>query len=118
MPPSGPTPPEGTIRFSLTGPSRPFDPDHQAIRADLADIAEAEHHFAPHYSAPLPCIAARSTSLLGRPDADEALTIIATGAAFHALDVTGGWAWGYVPDGHRVGYVAAADLDQDHGATA
>lgn len=32
------------------------------------------------------------------------------GEAFAVLEYAGGWAWGYVRDGHRVGYVDAASL--------
>ncbi len=39
-------------------------------------------------------------------------------AGFHVLDVTGRWAWGYVQGNHMVGYVAAADLEQDPGNPA
>lgn len=117
-PQSGPTPPDGVIRFSLSGPSRPFDPERQAIRADLADVAEAAHHFAPHYAAPLACTTNRATALLANPGAADPLAMLPSGSGFDVLDVTNGWAWGYIRDSHKVGYVAASDLDRNAGAAA
>jgi hypothetical protein len=47
---------------------------------------------------------------------DEApKAMLEAGSRFAVLDVTGGWAWGYETAGHAVGYVRAADLDQDDG---
>src|SRR3546814_3002606 len=43
----------GRDRFGLTGSSQVFDPRVVAIRPDLADIAVAGTHFAPHYAAPM-----------------------------------------------------------------
>jgi hypothetical protein len=99
------------IRFRLDGQSRGFDPLTQAIRPDLADIAEAQNHFAPHYAEAAATVTLRNTALLASNDADAAvLATLPGGTAFALLDVTGDWAWGYVIDGHRVGYVADADL--------
>jgi hypothetical protein len=102
---------DGVIRFRLDGPSRSFDPAEQAIRPDLADIAEAHAHFAPHYAEPATAVTLAETPLFAANDetADQ-LTILPQGTAFALLDVTGDWAWGYVIDGHRVGYVRDADL--------
>ena len=43
----------GRDRFGLTGTSQAYDPRVTAIRPDLADIAVAGQHFAPHYAAPM-----------------------------------------------------------------
>src|SRR5687768_16321103 len=45
-------------RFRLTGVTHPYDVRTSAVRPDLADLALAETHFAPHYAAavPLACI--------------------------------------------------------------
>jgi hypothetical protein len=102
-----PKPVEDTpVRFTLTGPSRSYDPVHQAIRADLADVAEADHHFAPHYAEPVMCKASAAVELRERPAGDAvARASLVEGAAFALLDLTGGWAWGYAVEGHIVGYV-------------
>lgn len=100
------------VRFTLTGPSRPYDERHQAIRADLADIAEAAHHFAPHYAAPVACIANRTVAVReGADDASTALVELQPGAGYALLDLSGGWAWGYAEAGHVVGYVRRECLD-------
>lgn len=100
------------VRFTLTGPSRSFDAQRQAIRADLADVAEASHHFAPHYAAPVACVANRSCDLRAQTnDESESLAALQPGAAFALLDLSGGWAWGYADEGHIVGYVRREFLD-------
>lgn len=102
----------GHNRFGLTGVSKSFDTRVIAIRADLADIAVAGDHFAPHYAAPMmgsvvaPYVAMRSAPDLNAPMVSELLY----GEAFALLDVTGGWAWGYSHADHRVGYVAVDSL--------
>lgn len=99
------------IRFRLDGHSCPYDPLKQAIRPDLADIAEAENHFAPHYAEAAATVTLRETALLASNHEDaEILAVLPAGAAFALLDVTGDWAWGYAVNGHRVGYLADADL--------
>lgn len=103
--------PADRVRFSLSGHSRPYDPARQAIRPDLADVAEAEHHFAPHYAKAADWRATAQCALRASADANAAergqLTV---GAHFALLDITGGWAWGYAVDGHVVGYVEASQL--------
>lgn len=97
------------VRFSLSGHSRPFDPVHQAIRPDLADFAEAEHHFAPHYAQPA-IWQAKGDAVVrdsAKADGGERKRLMA-GERFALLDITGDWAWGYTHDGHVVGYVEAA----------
>lgn len=95
-------------QFRLAGPSRSYDPLRQAIRADLADAAEAHHHFAPHYAAPADWVFTAQAELLA--SADAGATIVDTaqpGDGFALLDLTGGWAWGYRVANHAVGYVRA-----------
>lgn len=102
----------GRDHFGLTGPSQNFDPRVVAIRADLADIAVAGHHFAPHYSAPMmrsgtqPSVAVRAEAKTNSTQTSELLF----GEGFALLDVTGGWAWGYSLADHYVGYLPAEAL--------
>src|SRR3546814_3717773 len=83
-----------------------------AIRPDLADIAVAGMHFAPHYVAPkmtssvLPAAAMRAAPSLDAEQTSELLF----GEGFALLDLTGGWAWGYSLADHYVGYLAANAL--------
>ncbi len=100
------------VRFTLTGPSRAYDPEHQAIRGDLADVAEANHHFAPHYAEPVLCVAVQAVEVRSLPAADSAVrTLLATDDQFALLDLSGGWAWGYAVAGHIVGYVPRGMLE-------
>lgn len=102
----------GRDRFGLTGTSHVFDPRIVAIRPDLADIAVAGQHFAPHYAAPmmrscvLPAAALRAEPSLAAEQTSELLF----GEGFALLDLTGGWAWGYCLADHYVGYLAADAL--------
>lgn len=102
----------GRDRFGLTGVAQGFDPRVVAIRPDLADIAVAGTHFAPHYAAPkmmsalLPSTAVRAAPALDAEQTSELLF----GEGFALLDVTGGWAWGYCLADHYVGYLAADAL--------
>lgn len=99
----------GRGRFGLTGVSQAYDPRIVAIRPDLADIAVAGTHFAPHYAAPKTCSCVLpSVPLRGAPSADADQTSeLLYGEGFALLDLTGGWAWGYCLADHYVGYVAA-----------
>jgi len=102
----------GRDRFGLSGTSQSYDPRVVAIRPDLADIAVAGQHFAPHYAAPmmsscvLPSAVLRSAPSL---DADQTSELL-FGEGFALLDLTGGWAWGYCLVDHYVGYLAADAL--------
>lgn len=102
----------GRDRFGLSGTSQQYDPRIVAIRPDLADIAVAGQHFAPHYAAPmmrsgrLPSAALRAAPSL---DADQTSELL-FGEGFALLDLTGGWAWGYCLADHYVGYLAADAL--------
>lgn len=102
----------GRDRFGLSGTSQAYDPRTIAIRPDLADIAVAGQHFAPHYAAPmmsscvLPSAILRGAPSLGADQTSELLY----GEGFALLDLTGGWAWGYCLADHYVGYLAADAL--------
>jgi hypothetical protein len=102
----------GRDRFGLSGTSQSYDPRVVAIRPDLADIAVAGQHFAPHYAAPmmssciLPSAVLRSAPSV---DADQTSELL-YGEGFALLDLTGGWAWGYCLADHYVGYLAADAL--------
>ena len=109
----------GRDRFGLRGTSQPYDPRIVAIRPDLADIAVAGQHFAPHYAAPMmrsgavPSAAIRSAPSLDAEQTSELLL----GEGFALLDLTGGWAWGYSLADHYVGYLAADALGAPIAAT-
>lgn len=99
------------VQFSLAGRSRAYDPARQAIRPDLADAAEAEHHFSPHYAMPAAWVALRETILRASNNKDaECRATLNSGAQFALLDLTGDWGWGYALDSHIVGYVAREDI--------
>lgn len=102
----------GRDRFGLSGASQEYDPRIVAIRPDLADIAVAGTHFAPHYAAPMmrSCIVPASP-LREAPSLDaEQISELLFGESFALLDLTGGWAWGYCLSDHYVGYLAAEGL--------
>ena len=99
--------------FSLQGPSISLDADTHAVRGDLADIALAGQLFVPHYAKPMP-MAAKKEAVAVKASADresETVATLAKAATFMAVDMSGGWVWGFVADGHRVGYVLQSDLD-------
>lgn len=103
------------VQYSLAGRSRVYDPARQAIRPDLADAAEAEHHFSPHYAMPASWVTLRETALRASNgnDAEIRATLPAC-AAFALLDLTGSWGWGYAIDGHVVGYIAREDIGPEN----
>ncbi len=93
--------------FTLSGPSLKLDPAHTPLRGDLADIALAGKVFAPHYAVPMPMRVVSAAPLLTDMDAASAvLANLAEGAEFAALDIVGGYIWGYVTDSGLVGFVA------------
>lgn len=101
----------GRSRFGLAGVSQSYDPRIVAIRPDLADIAVAGQHFAPHYSAPMMRSVRVATPLRATSAGDgETLGALLPGTGFALLDVTGGVAWGYRLSDHLVGYCPVAAL--------
>src|SRR5437763_4190179 len=59
--------PTSAEQFALAGPSNLPDPDFNAYRRDLADIALAGRVIASHYAEPLACRVASPTVLRGGP---------------------------------------------------
>jgi hypothetical protein len=101
----------GRSRFGLAGVSQVYNPRTVAIRADLADIAVAGQHFAPHYAAPMMRSVLAATPLhSSKEDNSEQLAQLLPGEGFALLDVTGGMAWGYRLSDHLVGFCRAAAL--------
>jgi len=101
----------GRSRFGLAGVSQDYDPRTVAIRPDLADIAVAGQHFAPHYAAPMMRSVTAATPLRNAASADaDVLAQLLPGEGFALLDLTGGTAWGYRLADHLVGYCPAAAL--------
>jgi hypothetical protein len=101
----------GRSRFGLAGVSHSYDPRTVAIRPDLADIAVAGQHFAPHYAAPMMRSVRVATPLRATSAGDgEPLGELLPGQGFALLDVTGDVAWGYRLSDHLVGYCPAAAL--------
>ena len=92
--------------FALSGPSDAPDPDFNAFRKDLADVALAGRVIASHYAEPVPRDIGSATKLRAAPSEDgEVIRELATGDHFEMLDDSLGWAWGYAGDDRRVGYV-------------
>jgi hypothetical protein len=98
--------------FSLSGPFDPPDPNFNAYRKDLADVALAGRVIASHYAEPLGRVISHATSLRDLPS-DEVAIIrqLAPGDSFELLDDGVGWAWGYAGDDRRVGYIRTDALD-------
>jgi hypothetical protein len=96
-------------RFRLTGPSARLDLRVNAVRRDIADLALATHIFAPHYAQPQSCAIAASSAMLREEAAEGARAVsqLLHGEGFAAIDISGGWAWGYGLHDRYVGYVRA-----------
>ena len=93
--------------FALTGVSNPPDPATHAYRKDLADAALAGQVIASHYAEPfLRHLVADAAVMTGPSDEFEKIAFLRSGEELRVLDLSRGWAWGYIPDG-RVGYVRA-----------
>jgi cell wall-associated NlpC family hydrolase len=109
--------PNNRIRLHLSGPSRSVDTRAVAIRADLADVATATHHLAPHYAAATPyaCTAANAIVVGDAKAGASAVTQLLHGELFHVLDLRAGWAWGYCGHDHYVGYVPVTALGRHDG---
>lgn len=96
----------------MTGRSIALDRRVNAIRGDLADVALAGRYFAPHYSCPQ-ALSLRFPRTAIRLKADPESTAVSEllhGELFQAIDVAGGWAWGYSAHDHYVGYVPVSLL--------
>lgn len=103
--------------FSLSGPSLELDPLRTPLRGDLADIALAGKVFAPHYSVPMPMSVMAATPLLADMDAaSEQRAQLSQGDTFAALDIVGGYIWGYASESGLVGFVAKDALAKVEGA--
>ena len=89
-----------------------LDPRTHAVRGDLADVRLAEQVFAPHYAAPLLCVAVRAATVQATRDAtSEVIAAIASGDRFEVLELAGDNAWGLAPAQGLVGYVDRTALD-------
>lgn len=95
------------VQFHLTGRSVNLDRRVHAVRGDLADFALAGVLFAPHYAraeamhVTVPGAFVRDKGASGA----GAVSQLLYGEAFHLLDVTGGWAWGFCGHDGYVGYI-------------
>ncbi|WP_332310841.1 SH3 domain-containing protein [Novosphingobium aquimarinum] len=98
--------------LSLSGPSPCAGRDSLPVRGDLAHIRLAGQCFVPHYAVPMPH-SARAGAVLLREEHDEAeiLAVLAQGARFDVLDISGDWAWGQAEADGLVGYVALSALE-------
>jgi len=95
----------------LSGPSKSPDPDYNAYRKDLADVALAACVIASHYAEPLERVTAVPAALHARPaDDSQLIRDLAAGEDFAMLDDSLGWAWGYAGPDRRVGYVRSESL--------
>jgi hypothetical protein len=103
--------PTSAEQFSLSAPSDLPDPDFNAYRKDLADVALAGQVIASHYAETWDCRIAAPTSLRTGPS-EEAPVIrkLEEGEPFAMLDDSLGWAWGYGGNERRVGYVLSDAL--------
>lgn len=77
-------------------------------------MAEAEHHFAPHYAEAVIWQILRDAPLRELAGGDATRGTLQSGEQFALLDLTGGWAWGYRLSDHLVGYVEASALAPGH----
>lgn len=88
-----------------------LDPATHAVRGDLADVRLAEFVFAPHYAAPMACVAVQAADLKAERTGGEVILKLAVGDRFDVLELAGDNAWGISPDSGLVGYVARSALD-------
>jgi hypothetical protein len=92
--------------FALTGPFEGLDPDFNAYRKDLADVALAGRVIASHYAEAVERKIASAVPLRSGPaEESEIVRELSAGERFDMLDDSLGWAWGYAGDDRRVGYV-------------
>ncbi|MCW3848807.1 C40 family peptidase [Sphingomonas sp. LB-2] len=84
------------------------------MRGDLADVRLADHVFAPHYAAAIPCSAVIAAPILASRQADGAiLSEILPGEAFEMLELATDYAWGICTADGVVGFVARGALGYD-----
>jgi hypothetical protein len=106
-----PPTPTSADEFVLAGPSDLPDPQFNAYRNDLADVALASRLIASHYAKPLDRTVAADAPLRAEPNEDgEIIRELQSGEPFALLDDSLGWAWGYAGDERRVGYVRSDAL--------
>lgn len=110
---SHPNGPSERTRFKLDGRSVALDRRVHAARGDLADLSLAGILFSAHYAraVPLTCVAPGAAILAAASPTAEAVSQLLRGEAFHALDVTTDWAWGFCGHDGYVGYVRRDALD-------
>jgi hypothetical protein len=106
-----PPTPTSADEFVLSGPSDLPDPDFNAFRNDLADVALASRVIASHYAEPLNRAIAVEAPLRMEPnDSSDVIRTLKPGEPFSLLDDSLGWAWGYAGEERRVGYVKSDAL--------
>lgn len=88
-----------------------FDPQTHAVRGDLADVRLAAQVFAPHYAAPIACVAGKPVGVFAARDGGERLAELAPGDPFELLELAGVHGWGIATAAGRVGYVDRAALE-------
>jgi hypothetical protein len=97
--------------FALGGRSSPPDPNFNAYRPDLADVALAGQVIASHYASPIGKIVVAGAPLrVAASDDAEEVAELEPEDPFSLLDDTLGWAWGYAGRDRRVGYVRSEAL--------
>jgi hypothetical protein len=97
--------------FALSGRSDPPDPDYNAFRKDLADVALAGSVLASHYAEPADRLVSHETPLLvGPADGEQKIAHLCPGEPFAAIEDCVGWVWGYAGESRRVGYVRSDAL--------
>ncbi len=98
--------------FSLGGAAVPLDPRVNAVRSDLADLRLAQFVFAPHYAAPMVCVASRHSDILPAADPGVApLSEILPGDTFELFEISRSFGWGMCSADGSVGFVDRAALD-------
>jgi hypothetical protein len=101
--------PTSADSFALSGPSNPPDPEYNAFRRDLADVALTGRVIASHYAEALERAIVATAELRSAPSDDaEVVCSLEAGEPFAMLDNSLGWAWGYAGTDGRVGYVKSA----------
>ena len=99
--------------FALNGPSITLDATTHAARGDLADLALAGKLFVPHYARPMAFHATADATTVHKEAENESdiIALLSKDDVFMVVDLSGGWAWGFVKDSHLVGYVPTSALN-------